>query len=397
MTVVRAEVATSATVDDSVVGLVAHDDPAAGPAIHDDAAAVGSAAHDDAGFAAAEVQQARRALEVLARRVASGATSAGSRAEWAGLVTACQSLANTATAVQDVAITRLAAIEEEWLEDGTVVETHRAPGHVALDAPDIVAGALGVSHVHAQRRVGLAVRLVADSDVGGADAGAKSAVGATGLSALHAAMVEGDLDAYRAAVVAEELTEAPPEVADAVVGVLVPYVDVETAVQLRRRCRRALARISPDLLRQRAKRAREACGLRRWVDEPGVDRWEGTFPSEQAAEGWAAVDALARRYVTENRCQRVETARAQALMDLIRAFRRRSTSSSSSPSRPRRPSGSRPHPSRPSAHAQGSRCRGSRPPGPRRTSWRSSDSSRVSLCSCIGAGSSPPRRPGPWG
>ena len=132
-------------------------------------------------------------------------------------------------------------------------------------------------------------------------------------------MVKGDLDAYRAAVVAEELTEAPPEVADAVVGVLVPYVDVETAVQLRRRCRRALARISPDLLRQRAKRAREACGLRRWVDEPGVDRWERTFPSEQAAEGWAVVDALARRYVTERRCQRVETARAQALMDLIRA------------------------------------------------------------------------------
>ena len=62
----------------------------------------------------------------------------------------------------------------------------------------------------------------------------------------------------------------------------------------------------------------EECGLRRWVDEPGVDRWEGTFPSEQAAEGWAAVDALAGRYVAEGRCQRVEQARAQALMDLIR-------------------------------------------------------------------------------
>ena len=99
---------------------------------------------------------------------------------------------------------------------------------------------------------------------------------------------------------------------------LAPHLGVETPVQLRRRCRRTLARISPDLLRQRAKRAREECGLRRWVDEPGVDRWEGTFPSEQAAEGWAAVDALARRYVAEGLCQRVEQARARALMDLIR-------------------------------------------------------------------------------
>ena len=109
-----------------------------------------------------------------------------------------------------------------------------------------------------------------------------------------------------------------PRLREAVVGVLAPHLGVETPVQLRRRCRRTLARISPDLLRQRAKRAREECGLRRWVDEPGVDRWEGTFPSEQAAEGWATVDALARRYVAEGLCQRVEQARARALMDLIR-------------------------------------------------------------------------------
>ena len=310
--------------DDSARGYVRPDDASSGSASPDDAwVAPGDprfAPDDDTGFAAAEVRDAQRALALLARRVASGPEVGGTRAEWATIVTACQSLTNTATAVQDVAITRLAAIEEEWLEDGMTTETRRAPGHIALDAPDIVAGALGVSHVHAQRRVGLAVRLVAGSDADAdSDLGEQSALSATGLSALHAAMVDGDLDAYRAGVVVEELTEAPPEVADAVVGVLLPYLDIDTAVQLRQRCRRALARISPDLLRQRAKRAREACSLRRWVDEPGVDRWDGTFPSEQAAEGWAAVDALARRYVAEGRCQRVDAARAQALMDLIRA------------------------------------------------------------------------------
>ncbi len=265
--------------------------------------------------AAAEVHAVQRALDALVRRVSTGQPApTGSRAEWAGLVEQCQSLVNTATAAQDVAITRLAAVEEEWLEDGTTRETHRAPGHVALDAPDIVAGALGVSHVHAQRRVSFAVRLVADGDRADSEQGA-----ASGLSALHGAMAAGRLDAYRAGVVAEELAEAPSAVAEAVVGTLHASLGVDTAVQLRRRCRRAIARISPDLLRQRARRAREECGLRRWAEEPGVDRWEGTFPSEDAAEGWAAVDALAQRYVAEGRCSRVEAARSVALMDLIRA------------------------------------------------------------------------------
>ena len=76
----------------------------------------------------------------------------------------------------------------------------------------------------------------------------------------------------------------------------------EDGAHLRRRCRRVLARISPDLLHQRAARARAESGLRRWADEPGVDRWEGTFPSEEAARAWAAIDALARQYVSDGVC-----------------------------------------------------------------------------------------------
>ena len=78
-----------------------------------------------------------------------------------------------------------------------------------------------------------------------------------------------------------------------------------------------MARISPDLLRQRALRARAACGLRRWVAEPGVDRWEGTFPSEDAATAWAAIDALAHQYVKDGVCTHIEAARGKALTDLV--------------------------------------------------------------------------------
>ncbi len=233
----------------------------------------------------------------------------GSRSEWAGAVGSLQQVIDVATAAQDAAIVRLAAIEPEWCEDGTEVETHHWLGHVALDAPAIVSGVLSVSVRHAEQRVEAAVLLAADGPEGsGTD---------SGLGGLHAAMGEGRLDSYRAGVVAEELAAAPPQVRETVVTMLEGHFEVEDGAHLRRRCRRALARISPELLLERAKQARAECGLRRWVAEPGVDRWEGTFPSEDAARAWAAIDALAHRYVKDDVCTHIEAARGKALTDLV--------------------------------------------------------------------------------
>ena len=235
--------------------------------------------------------------------------SRGDRDGWVEVVRSCQSIVNAATAVQDEAMVRLVAIEPVVLEDGTVAESHRTPGHVALDGPALVASALEVSQVHAERRVRAAVGLAADGPAG--------TTTCTGLGALHDAMRSGRLDGYRAGVIAHELEEAPPEVAETVVASLGDHLGRETAPQLRRRCRRLLARISPDLLRQRATRARQECSLRRWVGEPGVDRWEASFPSEDAARAWAAIDARARDLVADGTCERVDRARAQALIDLV--------------------------------------------------------------------------------
>src|SRR5512139_1745962 len=234
---------------------------------------------------------------------------AGSRAQWAAAVGAVQRVLNVAAGVQDAAIARLAAIEPEWVEDGTEVETHRALGHVALDAPAILSGVLAVAPVHAERRTVAAVRLAADGPAG--------STARTGLGGVHAAMTAGLLDTYRAGVVAEELEYAPAAVAEAVVAALGTYFSTADGAHLRRRCRRVLARVSPDLLLQRAKRARSQCGLRRYATEPGVDRWEGTFPSEDAARAWAAVDALAQRYVTDGTCSVIEQARGKALTDMV--------------------------------------------------------------------------------
>ncbi|HMM93794.1 HNH endonuclease signature motif containing protein [Phycicoccus sp.] len=258
---------------------------------------------------AADVCAAAVAARSLVAGVLSPAGSSGSVTDWAGALGELQSLADVVAAAQDEAIVRLAAIEPAELESGEVVDTHRALGHVALDAPSVVSGVLTLSAVHAERRVRDAVRRAADGPAGTDTS--------TGLGGLHAAMAEGRLDAYRAQVVAHELEEVPAELAAGVVESLTPWFAREDATRLRRRVRRVLTAISPDLLRQRAVRARATSGLRRWVDEPGVDTWLGTFPPEEACAAWAAIDALAQRYVEDGICTHVERARGKALTDLV--------------------------------------------------------------------------------
>ena len=73
----------------------------------------------------------------------------------------------------------------------------------------------------------------------------------------------------------------------------------------------------PDLLRQRTEASPRTTGLRRWVAEPGVDEWHGTFPSEDAATAWAAIDTSAHDLVANGTCTTIEQARGKALTDLV--------------------------------------------------------------------------------
>ena len=129
-------------------------------------------------------------------------------------------------------------------------------------------------------------------------------------------MTAGHLDGYRAGVIAFELEVAPADVADAVVAALSGHFGDDSS-SLRRRTRVLLSRISPDLVRERAQQARNNTGLRRWVAEPGVDEWHGTFPSEDAASAWAAIDRLAHDLVAAGTCSNIEQARGKALTDLV--------------------------------------------------------------------------------
>ena len=234
--------------------------------------------------------------------------------DWLDLLGGSQAVANRLSALQDRIIASASRFEGVYEEDGTVGCVDRGPGRVALDAADLVAPRLGVSHHQAENRVDAAVRLTGRTPVPVDAAGPPQR---TGLDGLHVAMRAGRIDGYRASIVADELLEAPADVAEAVVAALDPHLDAEPGPTLRRRTRRVLTRISPDLLAQRAQRARRGTGLRRWVAEPGVDAWHGTFPSEESAAAWAAIDERARRYVTDGVCSTIEQARGKALTDLV--------------------------------------------------------------------------------
>ena len=216
------------------------------------------------------------------------------------IVAQSQSVANTASAVQTLAMAHLAAIEDVELEDGTVVEQHRGLGHQRLDAPALVSEQLGVSDAGASSRMTVAVEVV------------------TRAPGLLDVMASGRLDGYRAGIVCEELRDAPLPVCHEVVTRIEAALGSEPAAALRRRVRRALGAVDAELVRAKAARARSARSLRRWPgDEPGVDMWVGSFPVEQARSGWAVIDGLARQYVQDGRATGVDQARADALMDLI--------------------------------------------------------------------------------
>lgn len=246
--------------------------------------------------------------------LAAGLSCAATRDDWLDVVARARRLANRLAAVEDAAVVEVARRESVWVEDGTVGEQVHPAGVVALDAAAVVAPVLGCSQSQASRRVEQAVRVAAAREPVEVDADERPAP--NGLGGLHDAMGEGRLDAYRAGVLVDELELAPADVADAVVRALDPHLH-ESSAALRRRCRQVIARISPDLLRQRAVTARQRTGLRRWAVEPGVDAWYGTFPSEDAATAWLAVDRLAHEYVADGRCTSLEQARGRALTDLV--------------------------------------------------------------------------------
>ena len=141
---------------------------------------------------------------------------------------------------------------------------------------------------------------------------------ASKLPATLAAMSVGDLDSWRATIIATELSEASRASCAAVEALIHPGVLDEAPGAVTKRVRRVLARVDADALRVKA--AKEL--LDRFVHAypshvPGLTTWVASLPAADSAACWAAIDDLAHRMRGDDPTRTLEQCRADALVDLM--------------------------------------------------------------------------------
>ncbi len=221
-------------------------------------------------------------------------------AELTGQVQRLQQVVNVASAVQAVRVAQFAAREETRLDDGSWVSVDRGLGHVSDFAGEALGPMLGLSPLGARGKVG------------------RCALWASRLPVTLGALGAGDLDPWRASVVADELAGADAPTCAKVESAVFPAATGDTPGQLRRRVRRALAVVDADAVQRRAARALSDRYVRvRPGETPGVTQWSAVLSSETSALCWAALDDMAHRSRGDGDGRTVDQLRADALGDLI--------------------------------------------------------------------------------
>jgi len=153
-------------------------------------------------------------------------------------VDAAQKVINASSAVQALRVAQYAAREEEQDATGAWVEVDHGLGHVGEFAADCFGPILAVGSVAAGRKVETAAAL------------------ASRLPVTLAAMSAGDLDWWRATIIATELSEASRQSCAAVEALIHPVVLSEAPGAVTRRVRRVLAGVDADAVRAKAAKER---------------------------------------------------------------------------------------------------------------------------------------------
>jgi hypothetical protein len=182
-------------------------------------------------------------------------------ADLAAEVDGAQLVINAAAAVQTLRVAQYAARDEECDASGRWVEVDHGLGHVGEFAADCFGPALAMGPVAASRKVQTAAALAAK------------------LPVTLAAMSTGDLDLWRATIIATELTGAGPQSCAAVEALIYPAVLSEAAGAVTKRVRRVLARIDADALRVKAAKERLDRFVRAYPSNvPGLTTWSPPCP-----------------------------------------------------------------------------------------------------------------------
>ena len=215
-------------------------------------------------------------------------------------VDAAQKVINAASAVQALRVAQYAAREQEQDATGAWVDVDHGVGHVSEFAADCFGPMLAMGPVAAGRKVETAAIL------------------ASRLPATLAAMSAGDLDWWRATIIATELSEASRQSCAAVEALIHPAVLSEAPGAVTKRVRRVLAGVDADAVRAKAAKER----LNRFVHAypshvPGLTSWVASLPAAESAACWAAIDELAHTMHGDDPTRTLEQCRADALVDLM--------------------------------------------------------------------------------
>ena len=133
-----------------------------------------------------------------------------------------------------------------------------------------------------------------------------------------AAMSAGDLDSWRAKIIATELAEASRESCAAVEALIFPAVLGEAPGAVTRRVRRVLGRVDADAVRAKAAKERLDRFVHAYPSQvPGLTSWVASLPAAESAACWAAIDELAHQMDGEDPTRTLGQCRADALVDLM--------------------------------------------------------------------------------
>ena len=227
-----------------------------------------------------------QALTLMREAFADAQAGAGALApaDLMGEVDGAQQVINAASAVQALRVAQFAARDQVPDGAGVWVDVDRGVGFVNEFASDCFGPMLAMGPVAASRKVDTA------------------AVLASRLPATLAAMAAGDLDLWRATIIATELCEASAASCAAVEDLIFPAVLGEAPGAVTRRVRRVLGRVDADALRLKVAKER----LDRFVHAypsrvPGLTSWVASLPAADSAACWAAIDDLAHRMHGDDR------------------------------------------------------------------------------------------------
>src|SRR5690606_18756685 len=154
------------------------------------------------------------------------------------LVNGAQEALGALTAAQIGWTCRFAALTIVDNDTTGFEQVDRGVGFVDEFASDTLAPLLGMSHGAATTKTVRAAKLASD------------------LPVTLAALAAGELDLFRAQCIAEELAEVDHDVCALVEQMVHPKITGDTPMKARNRVRAALAEIDPDLVRERAARAK---------------------------------------------------------------------------------------------------------------------------------------------